>query len=81
MELRTGGNFDFLPHVYTDTNLDRRAILFRVSDHLPLSVEFGIWAPDKFADVLAETNSSLACQAGNLHTLSVKGLQRRKRCR
>jgi endonuclease/exonuclease/phosphatase family metal-dependent hydrolase len=39
---RTGGNFDFLPHVYTDTNLSRRSISFRVSDHYPLWVEFGL---------------------------------------
>ena len=38
----TGGNFEFLPHVYTDTNLNRSSISFRVSDHLPLWVEFEI---------------------------------------
>jgi endonuclease/exonuclease/phosphatase family metal-dependent hydrolase len=42
LDLRTGGNFDFLPHVYTDTNLNRNSISFRLSDHLPLWVEFGI---------------------------------------
>jgi endonuclease/exonuclease/phosphatase family metal-dependent hydrolase len=42
LEARTGGNFDFLPHVYTDVDLSRRSISFRVSDHLPLWVEFGI---------------------------------------
>ncbi len=42
LELRTGGNFDFLPHVYTNTNLSRTSISHRVSDHYPLWVEFGI---------------------------------------
>lgn len=39
---RTGGNFDFLPHVYTNTSLTRSSISFRVSDHYPLWVEFGL---------------------------------------
>ena len=39
---RTGGNFEFLPHVYTNTSLSRSSISFRVSDHNPLWVEFGI---------------------------------------
>lgn len=39
---RTGGNFDFLPHVYTNTSLTRNSISFRVSDHYPLWVEFGL---------------------------------------
>jgi len=42
LELRTGGNFDFQPHVYTDENLTRTSISFRLSDHLPLWVEFGL---------------------------------------
>jgi len=42
LDLRAGGNFDFQPHVYTDTNLTRSSISYRVSDHLPLWVEFGI---------------------------------------
>ena len=42
LDLRTGGNFDFLPHVYTDTNLSRNSISHRISDHFPLWVEFGI---------------------------------------
>jgi len=42
MSLVTGGNFDFLPHVYTDTSLSRNSISHRVSDHLPLWVEFEI---------------------------------------
>lgn len=42
MELRDGGNFDFMPFVYSDTELSKRSISFRVSDHLPLWVEFGI---------------------------------------
>ncbi len=40
LELRTGGNFDFQPHVYTDENLTRTSVSFRLSDHLPLWVEF-----------------------------------------
>ena len=42
LDLRTGGNFDFLPHVYTDTNLSRNSISHRISDHFPLWVEFGV---------------------------------------
>ena len=42
LTLRSGGNFNFFPHVYSDTNLSRTSISFRVSDHLPLWVEFGL---------------------------------------
>ena len=42
LDPRTGGNFDFLPHVYTDTPLSRSSISYRVSDHYPLWVEFGV---------------------------------------
>ena len=42
LTLRSGGNFNFLPLVYTETNLSRTSISFRVSDHLPLGVEFGL---------------------------------------
>ncbi|MCB9302631.1 MAG: endonuclease/exonuclease/phosphatase family protein [Lewinellaceae bacterium] len=42
MHLRAGGNFDFQPFVYTDTNLTRNSISHRVSDHFPLWVEFRI---------------------------------------
>lgn len=42
MTVRSGGNFDFLPHVYTDTKLSKTSISHRVSDHLPLWIEFGI---------------------------------------
>lgn len=42
IEFRDGGNFNFLPHVYRDTNLSRNSISFRVSDHLPLWTEFEI---------------------------------------
>jgi len=31
---------DFQPHVYTDENLTRTSVSFRLSDHLPLWVEF-----------------------------------------
>ena len=40
LDLRTGGNFDFQPHVYTDADLDRLSVSFRLSDHYPLWVEF-----------------------------------------
>ena len=40
IQLQDGGNFDFLPFVYTDTDLTRNAISYRVSDHLPLWCEF-----------------------------------------
>ena len=42
MTARTGGNFDFLPHVYRELNLTRSEISYRISDHLPLWVEFAI---------------------------------------
>ena len=42
MDLRRGGHFDFMPHVYSGLNLSRTSISFRVSDHYPLWVEFGI---------------------------------------
>jgi len=42
LSMRSGGNFNFLPHVYTDTNLNRMSVSHRLSDHLPLWVEFGL---------------------------------------
>ncbi len=42
MELRQGGNFDFMPYIYSGLNLSRASISFRLSDHYPLWVEFGI---------------------------------------
>ncbi len=42
LNLRAGGNFDFMPFVYTDAGLSRSSISFRVSDHFPLWVEFGL---------------------------------------
>ena len=42
LHLRAGGNFNFLPHVYTNEDLSRSSISFRGSDHFPLWVEFGI---------------------------------------
>jgi endonuclease/exonuclease/phosphatase family metal-dependent hydrolase len=42
MEYVEGGSFDFLPYVYTDTNLNRNSISYRVSDHYPLWARFGI---------------------------------------
>jgi len=42
MTLRDGGSFDFMPHVYTDQDLSRTSISYRVSDHYPLWLEFEI---------------------------------------
>jgi hypothetical protein len=42
LNLRAGGNFDFTPFVYTDTDLSRFSVSFRLSDHFPLRVEFGL---------------------------------------
>ncbi|NKB77713.1 MAG: endonuclease [Gammaproteobacteria bacterium] len=38
----SGGNFDFMPFVYNQVGLSRTSISFRVSDHLPLWMEFEI---------------------------------------
>jgi exonuclease III len=40
LDYRRGGHVDFLPFVYTDTDLTRSEISYRVSDHYPLWVEF-----------------------------------------
>jgi len=40
MNYSKGGGFDFLPYVYTDTNLSKNSISYRMSDHYPLWVEF-----------------------------------------
>ena len=40
LTVSSGGNFDFQPHCYTDTGLSRTSISYRMSDHLPLWVEF-----------------------------------------
>jgi len=42
MEYQTGGFFDFLPFVYTDVNLTKNSISYRISDHYPLWAEFRI---------------------------------------
>jgi len=42
MEYACGGGFDFLPRVYTGTALTRNSISYRISDHYPLWVEFGV---------------------------------------
>lgn len=42
LTLTNGGNFDFQPFVYTNTNLSKSSISHRISDHLPLWVEFKI---------------------------------------
>jgi hypothetical protein len=40
LTVRAGGNFDFQPHVYSDVNMTRLSKSFRLSDHLPLWIEF-----------------------------------------
>jgi hypothetical protein len=35
-----GGYFDFVPHVYGGTGLNRNSVSYRLSDHFPLWVEF-----------------------------------------
>lgn len=40
LTLQAGGNFDFMPHVYTELDLSRFSLSFRLSDHFPLWVEF-----------------------------------------
>ncbi len=42
LQLRAGGHFDFLPHVYTELGLSKASTSHRVSDHYPLWVEFGL---------------------------------------
>ncbi|MCB1800474.1 MAG: endonuclease/exonuclease/phosphatase family protein [Gammaproteobacteria bacterium] len=42
LDYRTGGFVDFVPHVYRDLGLSRSEISYRVSDHYPLWVEFGV---------------------------------------
>lgn len=42
MDYRNGGHFDFLPFVYTETNLSKSSISYRISDHYPLWVEFSL---------------------------------------
>jgi len=40
MNYNKGGGFDFLPFVYTNTELSKNSISYRISDHYPLWVEF-----------------------------------------
>jgi len=40
LALQAGGNFDFMPHTYTELGLTRFSLSFRLSDHFPLWVEF-----------------------------------------
>lgn len=42
MTCRSAGNFDFVPHVYRNTALSKANISYRISDHYPLWVEFGL---------------------------------------
>jgi endonuclease/exonuclease/phosphatase family metal-dependent hydrolase len=40
MALKSGGNFDFRPHVYKGVGLTLQQLSFRLSDHYPLWLEF-----------------------------------------
>ena len=40
LDYRRGGHVDFLPFVYTETDLSKSEISYRVSDHYPLWAEF-----------------------------------------
>jgi hypothetical protein len=42
IEYVKGGNFDFVPHVYSNQNLTNGAISWRISDYYPLWAEFNI---------------------------------------
>lgn len=42
MEYAGGGNFDFLPNVYSGTGLTKSSVSHRISDHYPLWVEFTV---------------------------------------
>ena len=42
LNLRSAGYVDFLPFVYTDTDLSKASISYRISDHYPLWCEFGL---------------------------------------
>ena len=42
LRLKSGGRFDFMPYVYRGEGLTRHAISYRISDHYPLWVEFGL---------------------------------------
>lgn len=40
MRFNDGGNFNFLPYVYTNLSLNKKSIQYRISDHYPLWCEF-----------------------------------------
>jgi len=42
MGYSSGGSFDFVPLVYTETGLTKNSISYRISDHYPLWVELGL---------------------------------------
>lgn len=42
MTVLQGSSFNFMPYVYTELNMSDNAISYRISDHLPLWIEFGI---------------------------------------
>jgi len=44
MDFVTADGFDFVPHVYTETNFDKQKIQHRISDHYPLWAEFNCQA-------------------------------------
>lgn len=41
MGLRSAGSFDFTGHLYRDVGMSKAQMQYRVSDHIPLWVEFG----------------------------------------
>ena len=42
LSIKAGGSFDFMPWVYRGEELSRTSISWRISDHYPLWVEFGL---------------------------------------
>jgi endonuclease/exonuclease/phosphatase family metal-dependent hydrolase len=42
LRLLNAGGFDFVPHLYRDVSMNKAQMQFRVSDHYPLWVEFGM---------------------------------------
>jgi endonuclease/exonuclease/phosphatase family metal-dependent hydrolase len=40
MDYSSAGGFDFLPYMYTDLNMSKASLSFRLSDHYPLWAEF-----------------------------------------
>jgi len=42
LPFRSAGSFDFIPHVYSGYPMSKRSLSYRLSDHYPLWVEFGL---------------------------------------